>query len=611
MLIMRKFLLSSLICVCGLFVFSFVAFAETTEDGLFDYEIMTDEENGDLVFAQITKYNGEVGGDLTLPDELGGYPVMSLASDFLSFQFNSEHNVQISEHFDSIRLPKNLSDFTVTSCFKWTEKFVISEENEWFCTDEYGAFYDKEKTYLYAYPVFGAAKEYSIPETVVSDDYVYSKFIYCRYLERLVVPGEIKKIGSTFCTYANSLRELILREGVEEIDENCTGVCNAMERVVMPSTLTKIGHHGLSGLRKVKELVIPAAVNYIGYAGLSDNKIMERVVFLGVPDTVEWMGGVFGANPMLKDIYFVGTQDEWNASPIARYVPEGVTLHFGADYITENDVMIDYKDALLSLKGGSVNGGAAGSLFPWDFYAGECEMLSCAADVKQIGAYAFHDFTELSEIVIYGDGVTVAKNAFAGCEKLDTVVAFGDIAFEDGALPVGAVVYAPAGAEVSCGGRIIRFSYEDGVLSLNGEIDTDAYEFLDVVAVLCDRLGTVERLDVSSLHLDGVEFYYKDENGRKRRIEDDTLVNGTVIVGVPEEDGEDRELTFNELCEGIADGTLTGFYFSTATQEHGENIDTPVELSLAERVQESIQRVLKAIVTLLNRLFRFLKNLGK
>ena len=73
---MKKTVAVMLLCLLGVFAFAVTSFAETTEDGLFDYEILTDSENEDLVYAQITKYNGEIGGDLTLPDELGGYPVM-------------------------------------------------------------------------------------------------------------------------------------------------------------------------------------------------------------------------------------------------------------------------------------------------------------------------------------------------------------------------------------------------------------------------------------------------------------------------------------------------------------------------------------------------------
>ena len=599
---MKKTVAVMLLCLLGVFAFAVTSFAETTEDGLFDYEILTDSENEDLVYAQITKYNGEIGGDLTLPDELGGYPVMTLGRGLLSFDNKTSH-------VGTMRLPKHLYNFFINEIFQSVERYSADADSDYISVDEAGALYSSDGTEFYSYPVFSPVKEYRIADSVST---IYVAGRYTRYLERMIIPGSVETIPGIAFYKAENLREVILEEGVREIAANCTGDCESMERFVLPSTLTKIGNNGLSGLRKVKELVIPASVDHLGYGALNDNNVLERVVFLGVPDRADTGGqAMFQKDPLLSDIYYVGSEDEWNASPISAMVPDGVQMHFGARYAAQNDVMIDYDDGMLSLKGGAVNGGSSESLFPWDFYAGDCETISFGSDVNRIGENAFRDFASLSEIVIYGDGVTVEKDAFAGCDKLTTIVAFGGVRFEDGALPAGVRVYIPDGADFSGNGiSPVRFSASDGVLTLNGTINTDAYTFLDLAAVFCDRFGEIGKIKVSSLRLDDVKIYYLDENGKKKRLEHDILTDGEITVGITETDG-DREITFNELCAGIADGTIESFFFTTATEEHGENIDTPVEIVESEEELNFFQRVLKAIVTLLNRLFNFLKNLGK
>ncbi|MBQ6020358.1 MAG: leucine-rich repeat domain-containing protein [Clostridia bacterium] len=590
---MKKIFMCVLIVVCGLFVFSVAASAETTVDGLLTYTV----SNGEATITGITDRAYE--GALTLPDELGGCPVTSVSYSFFE---------GLRGYVTTLTLPSTLRQLDNLSQTCIVERFSISPENPYFTTDETGVLFDKDKTVLYRFPMMNPCTEYAVPDTVTEIKSV--GFCNMNYLEYVKIPSGVETIPYMCFTFSHSLRTVELSEGVKYIGGNGIAECYGLEKLILPSTLERIDGTGISGCHSLKELVLPAGLKtLLGTYSIGDNQGLEKVVFLGAPQnvSVEAMKG----NTALREVRFAGTEAEWNENAaLSAMNLYGATLRCG--YVHAENAETEFEGGVLAVGGAeALPAVTEGGFADWTDYAPECEALRLGESVRNVGSGAFAGFSELSEVVIDADGVAVAAGAFTGCEKLGTVVAFDDITFEDGALPEGAVVYAPAGAEIVYRGTAVRFSLADGVLTLEGEINADAYTFLDLVAVLCDRLGTVNKLAVSSLHLDGVEFYYKDENGRKRRVEDDTLVNGTVTAGVTAADGEDRELTFNELCAGVADGTLTGFYFSTATEEHGENIDTPVEISLAERIREGIQRVLKAIVTLLNRLFRFLKNLGK
>ncbi|MCR5783162.1 MAG: leucine-rich repeat domain-containing protein [Clostridia bacterium] len=605
---MRKLIVIIMSCLISVSIFAASVFAESTDDGLYTYDIITD---GDLTYIRISGYNGAFTGDITIPDEIDGHRVTYFGGGFSGAESEGSGNADLfTTHIGTLTLPKYLNNFRITKGMFAVERFAVPDDASDIAVDQTGALYSSDGTEFYIYPAYNQAKEYRIADTVNT---VYEVCSYSRYLERIIIPGSVRSLPQTCFTFAQALKEIILEEGVETIEDNCTGDCPSLERIVLPSTLTTIGHNGLSGLRKVKEIVIPASVESIGYAGLSDNDIMERVVFMGLPENESSTPyySILGANPMLTDLYFAGSEEEWNDSAFYGLVPDNVTIHFDADYVTQNDVMIDYSDGVLALKGGNVNGGNSNeSLFPWDFYANDCVALSLDPDVNTVGANAFHDFTSLSEVVISGDGVTIEEDAFAGCENLSTIIVSGDVDIEDGALPADVTVYAPVDAAVTgTGFSVVRFDYDDNTITLKCNMDTDAYTFLDLISVLCERFGETDTVRVSSLRLDDARIYYYDEDGNKTSLDNDALTDGSITVGITGAD-EDRSIPFNELCSGIADGSISSFFFTVATENGNESADTPVEIKEDDGgIGGFIRRALKAIVTLLNRLFNLLKKL--
>ncbi|MBR0537703.1 MAG: hypothetical protein IJK40_06105, partial [Clostridia bacterium] len=68
-------------------------------------------------------------------------------------------------------------------------------------------------------------------------------------------------------------------------------------------------------------------------------------------------------------------------------------------------------------------------------------------------------------------------------------------------------------------------------------------------------------------------------------------------------------VSFNTLVDGIGDGSVTHFYLVINDEEHPDTEITRV--SIVDSIKEGFQRILRAIVTLLNKLFNLIKNFGK
>lgn len=98
------------------------------------------------------------------------------------------------------------------------------------------------------------------------------KFLTATYTEEIVLPSTLKSIG--VCAFQNAkLTEVILPEGVEEIDRGAFKWCNQLEKVVLPSTLKSIGSSAFAAstqspnkyTNNLLEVFIPKSVEFINY----------------------------------------------------------------------------------------------------------------------------------------------------------------------------------------------------------------------------------------------------------------------------------------------------------------------------------------------------------
>ena len=107
----------------------------------------------------------------------------------------------------------------------------------------------------------------------------------------LIIPDGVKKLGSEMCLSCGSLTTVILPDGIGEIPFNCFGGGNkALKYVRLPSDLEKIGTYAFNG-SGLERITVPASVTQIG----------EHA---------------FDCCESLTDVYFTGTEAQWNAVAI-------------------------------------------------------------------------------------------------------------------------------------------------------------------------------------------------------------------------------------------------------------------------------------------------------
>lgn len=234
--------------------------------------------------------------------------------------------------------------------------------------------------------------------------------------------------------------------------------------------------------------------------------------------------------------------------------------------------------------------------------------------VKTIESNAFSGCTSLKKVVALGVE-SIGSNAFLGCSSLDTFITFADVleiadnAFD---LSENLTVFVKATAEVTASDALktITFSYADGILSFKGEYKSDLYYLFDLVAVLCTYYDNVQYLYFDSFEAvsadEGHIYYYTDN---WERVQFDGTVITNVKFSIEAFDGEEyRKYGFNELCEAVSNNEIDNFNLVIEEADGLEKGD--VEVSLVDRITQGFQRIFKAIVNLLNKLFSFFKSIG-
>ncbi|MBR3932673.1 MAG: leucine-rich repeat domain-containing protein [Clostridia bacterium] len=118
------------------------------------------------------------------------------------------------------------------------EKFIVSEENEYYCTDENGVLFNKDKTTLIACPGSLDVTSYTIPDGVIT-----------------IAPYAFA------CNFR--LKEITVSEGVKEIGECAFANMVFLEKINLASTVERIDFWAFYYDVALKEIVIPESVKYV------------------------------------------------------------------------------------------------------------------------------------------------------------------------------------------------------------------------------------------------------------------------------------------------------------------------------------------------------------
>lgn len=258
------------------------AAANGKQDAINNLEILKkikdDYKNFEIRDGYLISYNG-CASTITIPEG-----VTRISSGAFYQARNNYRNIGIA----GIVLPASLEIIDENAfsnlLVPWVS-FGISEYNEYFSVED-GVLFNKDKTLLIKYPIDKQEHEYVVPNTVKQIS--QNAFKYARNLQTLVLSSSLESIGEEAIVALSNLQYIdFSKTSLVELPKSVCSSCQNLSEVRLPSTLKIIGFGAFFGDNSLRHIVLPNGLTDISDCAfgncinLSDVNIPQSVVKIG------------------------------------------------------------------------------------------------------------------------------------------------------------------------------------------------------------------------------------------------------------------------------------------------------------------------------------------
>ena len=295
-------------------------------------------------------------------------------------------------------------------------------------------------------------KSITIPESVTS---IKEDTFATSGLQSITLPQSLISIGNRAFNYCDQLHNIVIPENVTSIGREAFYNCSSLTGVSLPDGLTSIEICMFEGCSSLKEISIPNDVKYIGDSAFYDCSLLtaieipEGVTSIGkdafrgcsnlmtvsIPASVTSIGsGLFyDCNEHPKDIYYGGTEEQWNA--LVNNISLGdlyfTTMHFASSILESgkcgenlNWTIDDHGTLIISGSGEMFNytsqyiSGKYVTNAPW----GDNPVNLVVHDgASRIGDSAFYGCSKLVSVTIPESVTSIGFAAFESCEAISEI----------------------------------------------------------------------------------------------------------------------------------------------------------------------------------------------
>ena len=456
---------------------SLKAEAATTEDGLFEYKVVSTTGLPNTV--TITRCNKNASGEVTIPKTIEGYEVKQIGNyafrncenlaeitipdgvteigNYAFYYCTSLSKAQLSngltkigdsafsgcENLAEITIPDSVTeigDSAFSGCTSLAEITVSPDNKNYSSVD--GVLFNKDMSILLDYPAGNNRSTYTVPDGVAS----ISGFTFsgCTSLTEIVIPDSVTEIGNYAFDCCTSLSKVQLSNGLIKIGDYAFGYCKSLAEITIPDSVTEIGGGAFSNCTSLSKVKLPNSLTKIGYSAFRDCK---RLTEITIPDSVTEIGNyAFDRCTSLSKVQLsnglikIGDYAFGYCKSLAEItIPDSVT-EIGGGAFSRCSSLVDITVSPDNKNCVSVDG----VLFSKDmsillaYPAGNNRSTYIVPDsVTEIGNSAFSGCTSLKELTIPDSVTEMGNYAFYNCTSLSKVklsnglTEIGSFAFSD------------------------------------------------------------------------------------------------------------------------------------------------------------------------------------
>lgn len=321
-------------------------------EGNFQYRIIND--NGASKEVEVCGYLGN-DSEITIPETLGGYKVVSLAS--LEGKVKSFKKVTLSKNLKVVNSRLELTNIAGEDNKIEIENYDVVSENQYLSVKE-GVLFDKKQLTLLNYPRGKKNTKYIEPSTVtksygisenpylknltlsankkntVVDDYGYRN----SNLEEITIPKNIKIIGEFSFSQCKKLKKINWNKGLERIYDSAFQGCSSLKKVILPDSVISIGNAAFENC-KLSSVKLSSNLQTISYRAFWENPSLKKVT---IPDSVIKMYKDSFNSSKTKLIMpsYLKKQYRYNTKKYNTYIAKAT--------VTSNNKTKDYKAEYIS-----------------------------------------------------------------------------------------------------------------------------------------------------------------------------------------------------------------------------------------------------------------------
>lgn len=169
----------------------------------------------------------------------------------------------------------------------------------------------------------------NIPESVNTIE--NSAFSDCNKLNNVTISGGVTNMGDSVFRNCNNLSSISIKNGVSTIGSDMFYGCSSLTKVDIPNSVTSIGRSAFFGCSSLNSVTIPESVNTIEWYTFNNCTNLSSVA---IPKSVIRINGnAFSGCDNLTDIYYSGSEADWNTIDIDSYYNEDLTdatIHYNS-----------------------------------------------------------------------------------------------------------------------------------------------------------------------------------------------------------------------------------------------------------------------------------------